>query len=162
MAAGFGGDGLVQARERASELRARALELADLELSAYVPVLVALRLPQSDPTRSHQIERARSDASQPPLEIAAIGAELAELAARTALICSRHLVGDVVAGAVLAEGACRASARLVEINLTGADDDARARRAGELAREAAAAREQALQAREHGENDETASEQPPA
>ena len=151
MAASFGGDGLAQAGERANELRARALQLAEIELTAYEPVLAALRLPASDPDRARTIVQARSRASQPPLEIAAVGAELAELAAGTALTCSRHLVGDVVAGAVLAEGACRASARLVEINLTGAEDDSRVRRAGELARDAAAAREQALQGREQGE-----------
>jgi methenyltetrahydrofolate cyclohydrolase len=143
MAAGFDGDSLGDVGERAKQLRTRALELAEVELSAYEPVLAALRLPQADPQRSQRIAQARAEASQPPIEIAAIGAELAELAARTARACSRHLVGDVVAGAVLAEAACRAAARLVELNLSGVDDW-RGQRAGELAREAAASREQAL------------------
>ena len=150
MAAGFGGDGLDAAGERATQLRARALELAETELSAYQQVLVALRLPQTDPERSQRIAQARSEASQPPLEIAAIGAELAELAMRTLGACSRHLVGDVAAAAVFAEAGCRASSRLVEINLSGADDDSRLRRAAELARQAAAAREQALRVSEQG------------
>jgi formiminotetrahydrofolate cyclodeaminase len=57
---------------------------------------------------------------------------------------SRHLAGDAIAAALLAEGACRAAAELVAINLYGSDDRERRRRAAELARRAAAAREEAL------------------
>jgi hypothetical protein len=53
-----------------------------------------------------------------------------------------------VTGAVMAEAACRAAGRLVEINLAGAPDDPRLGRVAEAARRAGAAREEALVARE--------------
>ncbi len=144
MAAGFGGDGSDGARLRAGELRARAVELADVELSAYEPVLTAMRLSASDPQRERRVTEARLTASDSPLEIARVGAEVASLAAQTARRCSRHLVGDAVAGAVLAEAACAAAARLVEINLEGTGEDLRLRRAAGLRTDAATARERAL------------------
>ncbi len=144
MAAGFGGAGAGDVQLRAAELRARALELADVELSAYEPVLVAIRLPASDPHRDRRVTEARLSASDSPLQIAEVGAELASLGAQTARRCSRHLVGDAVAGAVLAEAACAAAVRLVEINLEGSDEGLRLRRAAALRTDAAAAREWAL------------------
>jgi methenyltetrahydrofolate cyclohydrolase len=144
MAAGFGDAGLGDAGLRAAQLRERALELATGDLRSYEPVLVAMRLPASDPDRGQRLARARSDASRTPLEIAELAAELATLAARSAREGSPHLDGDATTAVLLAEAACRAAARLVEINLAGADENGRLVRARELAREAASAREQAL------------------
>lgn len=144
MAAGFGGDELAGAGRRAGELRTRALELAELELSAYEPVLAALRAPADDPGRGERLVAARSEASRSPLAIALVGAELAELAVQAQRDGSRHLEGDATAAALLAEGACRAAARLVEINLKDAGDQGPVRRAAALAGEAAAARGRSL------------------
>jgi formiminotetrahydrofolate cyclodeaminase len=57
----------------------------------------------------------------------------------------RSLAGDAIAAAVLAEAACRAAVRLVEINLRESAD-ARLEEAVRLAGDAAAARERALRA----------------
>ena len=61
---------------------------------------------------------ARDAASQSPLAIAGIAAELAELAGDLARTGNQNLSGDAIAGAVLAEAAAQATARLVTINLT--------------------------------------------
>jgi methenyltetrahydrofolate cyclohydrolase len=121
--------------ERAAALRARALELADEDLSSYGPVLDAQR---SDPER---LRAALSAASDTPLAIAAVGCEVAELAAELVHRRRRpHLEGDATAAALIAEAATRAAARLVELNLAGMPDDVRVRTAGEYVARAWAAR----------------------
>jgi formiminotetrahydrofolate cyclodeaminase len=142
MAAAFTPDGS-QTAARAGELRARALELAEVELHAYEPVLEALRLPRDDPERSGRVGAAQLEASKSPVEIAALGAELAEVSAELARTGNPNLAGDAIAGAVLAEAAAQAAARLVAINLTQGVEVAEA--AG-LARRALAARNAALAA----------------
>lgn len=127
--------------ERAGELRARALELAEIELRAYEPVLEALRLPRDEPQRADRVSVAQAKASQSPLEIARIAADLAELAAELARNGNPNLTGDAIAGAMLAEAAAQAAARLVAINLTEGPVVAQG---AELARRAAAARTTAL------------------
>jgi formiminotetrahydrofolate cyclodeaminase len=126
---------------RAGGLRGRALELAEVELHAYEPVLEALRLSREDPQRDARVEAARIEASQSPLEIAHIGAELAEGAADLARTGNPNLAGDAIAGALLACAAAQASARLVAINLTSGPAVAEAL---EQARRAATARDRAL------------------
>lgn len=116
MAARFAGDFALAHRVR--ELRARALELAEVELHAYEPVLEALRLPRHDPERAAHVDAARTEASQSPLEVAEVAAEVAEMAADIAHAGNPNLSGDAIAGALLAEAAAQAAARLVAINLT--------------------------------------------
>jgi methenyltetrahydrofolate cyclohydrolase len=140
MAAAFTPDREPVAR-RAGELRARALELAEVELHAYEPVLEALRLPREDPARADRVRAARDTASESPLEIARVGAELAELAADLARSGNRNLAGDAIAGALVAEAAAQAAARLVAINLT---DGPAVGEAAALARRALTARDEAL------------------
>ncbi len=128
----------------AGELRRLLLELGERELNAYEPVLDALRLPEADRDRPSRVHAARSAAAESPLAIARAAAELAVLAAELAGTGNRNLQGDAVAGTLLAEAACAAAVRLVEINLAGTDDPRR-REAGELARRALRAREAALE-----------------
>jgi formiminotetrahydrofolate cyclodeaminase len=139
MAARFAGDW--SRAHRARELRARALELAEIELNAYAPVLDALRLPRDDPERAARVDAARTEASQSPLEVAQIGAEVSELAAELATAGNPNLTGDAIAGALLAEAAAQAAARLVAVNLT---DGPMVNQAAEFARRAHEARERAL------------------
>jgi methenyltetrahydrofolate cyclohydrolase len=141
MATSFTQDDLDPQFQRAGEMRTRALELAEIELHAYEAVLEALRLPHEDPQRPERIRAAQTEASQSPLEIARVAAELAELGADLAQTGNPNLAGDAIAGALLAEAAAQAAARLVAINLTEGADVAEA--AG-LARRALAARDAAL------------------
>jgi formiminotetrahydrofolate cyclodeaminase len=126
--------------ERAATLRARALELAEEDLSSYARVLDAERLPAEDPTRLERVRAALSAASDTPLAIAAVGCEVAELGAEVARGARVHVEGDAAAAALLAEAATRAAARLVELNLAAMPDDVRLRTAGEYAARAWAAR----------------------
>jgi methenyltetrahydrofolate cyclohydrolase len=140
MAASFT-EGADASLERAGRLRARALELAEIELHAYEPVLEALRLPREDPERGARVDAARTEASRSPLEIARVGAELAELAGELAHTGNPNLSGDAVTAALLAEAGAQAAARLVAINLTEGPE---VEESSQLAQRALAARERAL------------------
>jgi formiminotetrahydrofolate cyclodeaminase len=129
---------------RAGALRDRSLELADRELHSYEPVLKALRLPASDPEREMRVASAMAAASAAPLAIASVGAQLAGIAAETVDGVSDQLIGEAVVASELAEGACRAAARLVEINLAGAAADPRLTEVAGLVKAAAEARAETL------------------
>ncbi len=145
MVAGFAdGEAAGAARGRAGELRERALELAERDLSSYRPVLEALRLPADDDRRAPAVAMALSNAAEVPLEVAQIGAEVATLAGRLGQRAGRHVNGDAVAAAVLAESACQAAGALVTLNLRGAGDS-RPDRAAEFVHAATVARQHALQ-----------------
>ena len=131
-------------RERAGELRAQALELAERELSVYGAVLDALREPEDAPGRTERLDAALSEAADSPLAVARAAAEVAELAAEAASTGNRHLRGDAVAGALLAESACCASSRLADLNLAGRPGDPRRTEASELTQRALHARLMAL------------------
>jgi formiminotetrahydrofolate cyclodeaminase len=109
---------------RAAALRAEALRLGEEDLTAYAPVLEAARA--GDAARLAAAKRA---AAETPLAIAEAAAAVAELARALASVGRPGLVGDALAGADLAAAAARAAARLVEINLAEAPDDARVGRA---------------------------------
>jgi formiminotetrahydrofolate cyclodeaminase len=126
--------------ERAAVLQARALELADDDLSSYARVLEAERLPADDATRPERVRAALSAASDVPLAIAAVGCEVAELAAEVARGARLHVEGDAAVAALIAEAATKGAARLVELNLATMPDDVRLRTAAEYAARAWAAR----------------------
>jgi methenyltetrahydrofolate cyclohydrolase len=125
--------------DRARELRAWALQLAEIERHAYEPVLEALRIDRADPEREARLAGARAKASGSPLNIARAGAEVAALAAESAGGGSPHLLGEALAAARLGAGASRAAAELVEINLRDQPEDPRLEEAAALARGAEAA-----------------------
>jgi methenyltetrahydrofolate cyclohydrolase len=129
---------------RAGALRDRALELAERERESYGPVLDALRLPRSDPDRETRLASALAAASTAPLAIASVGAQLAGIAAETVDGVSDQLVGEAVVAAELAEGACRAAARLVQINLAAVPADPRLTEVAGLVTAAAEARAETL------------------
>ena len=115
MAAGIGdaaGPDVVRARA----LRARALELAEQELSSYAPVLEARRLPVDDPARRARIAAALEQASAVPREIAAVAAEIVVLAQRAGAEVSAAVRSDAETGRLLAEAAGTAAALLVATN----------------------------------------------
>jgi len=135
---------MAKIHSRARARRAELLELAEVELQAFEPVLEALRLPADTPERGARISAARSRAAQPPHEVARAAAEIARLASETAQNGNPQLMGDAVVGALLAEAACRAAARLVEINLRELGTDPRLAEVAELVQEAVRAREEVL------------------
>jgi formiminotetrahydrofolate cyclodeaminase len=135
---------MTEIQARAHDLRARVMVIAEEELHAYEPVLDALRLPADDPGRPERLDAALSAAARSPLAVAQAAAEVAELAAEAARTGNLHLQGDAVTGALLAEAACRAAARLVEINLARRPGDGRHQQIAELVSRASAARDGAL------------------
>ena len=98
-----------RAADHAGALRARALRLAEEELSSYAPVLEA--------RDEHERELALAAASEPPAHIAETAAEVAELGVEVAASSSPSVRGDALTGVVLAEAAASAAFRLVEINV---------------------------------------------
>ena len=138
MAAGLAND--AGAASRASALRAQAVELAELELSSYAPVLEAARLPRDDPSRGTRLEETLLEASRTPLGIAERAAEAAELGARVARGSSPSVRGDALTGTLLAEAAAAAAAALVQINLARHPAAAEVERAREARARAARAR----------------------
>jgi formiminotetrahydrofolate cyclodeaminase len=135
-----------EVRERAAAIRSAATRLADEDAAAYAGVIEAWRAPREDAGRAARVAGALSRAADVPLAIAEHAADAAELAATVAQHGNRNLRGDAVTGALLAEAAGLAAARLVEINLESVPGDARAQRARDLARRALAARARALAA----------------
>ncbi len=102
------------------ELRARLLALGDEDAAAYT----AFMRTRSDADRDRTVDV--------PLAIAEAAAAVASLARELARRGNPRVAGDAEAGAELAAAAARVGARLVEINLAGADD-------GRLSRARAAA-----------------------
>ena len=109
------------AAEQAADLRARALQLAEEELSSYAPVLEAR-------TEADRVT-ALDAASEPPAQIAEVAADVAELGASVAGSASEAVRGDALTGVTLAEAAASAAARLVAINVGSGPVFERAREA---------------------------------
>jgi formiminotetrahydrofolate cyclodeaminase len=114
---------------RAKELRERLAGLAPRDAAAYEGFLAARR-------QGGDMREALSAASDIPLRIAEAAVEVAELATLVAERGNPNLRSDASTGALIAGGAARAAASLVEVNL-GRADDPRARRARELGEAAA-------------------------
>jgi len=94
--------------DQADRLRRQAADLADLDARAYQAVLDA---------GPGQRREALYGAAHVPLEIAGIGALVAQLAVRVAEAGNPNLRGDAVTGAVLAAASARSAACLVDINV---------------------------------------------
>lgn len=134
------------ARAQAQALRRRALRLAEQDFELYARARARLDARgRADPdkareeTRDWQLGQAVEDAAGPPLELARCARDIAVLGQAV----TAHGAGDVRAeaavAAVLASGAARACAHLVEINLVVGGDRDPAVEARTLAEEAAEA-----------------------
>jgi formiminotetrahydrofolate cyclodeaminase len=126
---------------QAKVLRERLAELAPLNDEVYEQALASLRLPEGvdDESRRTLIGTSLERAAAFPLAIAEAASNVAELAAVVAEDGDPTVRADATAAAMLALGATRAAAHLVEINLGVLEHDERLLRATRLAADAAAA-----------------------
>lgn len=136
----------VAAQARALRLRLALLAHADTE--AYGAALAAMRLPRELPQKQRDeiLGRTLERAADVPLAIADAAADVADLAANAAANGKPRLVPDAVAAAELADGAARAAALLVGVNLATGPDDARTLLAAESVARASSARARAQEA----------------
>ena len=112
-------------RDRAGELRALVLALADEDVAAYGAVLAA----RGDQARFREALAAAAD---PPLRIARYCAELWELAVAAAANARGGVRGEALAAVAFSGAAVAAAVPLVELNLGGAPADPRLSEAREL------------------------------
>ena len=141
-ARGSGGEGMGGAAAQAKALRQRAERLAADNASAYADALRALGEVDAATGggRDEQLGAVLARAADVPLAIAELAADVAALAAELAGDADSAIRGDVVSAAILAEGAARAAAHLVSINLSATAAGPRvraARRSSERATDAA-------------------------
>jgi formiminotetrahydrofolate cyclodeaminase len=126
---------------QATALQRRLAELAPANDEAYEHALAALQL-SSDANpeqRDYELAESLNRAAALPLAIAEAAANVSELAAVVAEEGNPAHRPDAAAGAMLALGATRAAAYLVEVNLGVLEQDERLLRASRLAADAAAA-----------------------
>ena len=122
---------------QALALAGRLTKLASLDADVFAVALGALKQATErsnsgatgSDSRDFQLGRTLQQAAAVPLAIAQAAADVALLAAEVARSGQSELREDAVAAAVLAEGAARAAAHLVAINLASRPDDDRAARA---------------------------------
>jgi len=134
--------GALDLAEQADRLRYQVTQLVDMDARAYAAVLDARRRPGG---RSADLREALRGAATVPLEIAAIGARVAQMAARVAAAGNPNLRGDAVTGAVLAAASARSAACLVDINVAwGELEPSLSQRAAQAVAEAGDAAERTL------------------
>jgi methenyltetrahydrofolate cyclohydrolase len=101
---------------RADRLRDEAIALADEDARCYSAVLEAYRRPR-DPERPAAIVQALGAAADVPLAVVERAREIGELGLLVRHQGNRNLHGDAASAVLLADGAARAAAYLVEINV---------------------------------------------
>jgi len=99
---------------------------------------------ESGERRDFTLGRAFARAAEPPLLIAEVATDVANLAVVVVRSGEPSLRADAATAAALAAAAARAAAELVAVNLTASVGDERVLRAGRLADEAARAAESAF------------------
>lgn len=126
---------------QAEALRYRAAPLAQRDADEYEAALRAHgdEKQEAGDRRDFALGRAFARAAEPPLEIAAIAADVSRLSVTVAERGEPALRADAVAAALLSAAAAAAAAELVAVNLTASESDERVLRARSLADEAAEA-----------------------
>jgi methenyltetrahydrofolate cyclohydrolase len=127
---------------QAGVLRERATALVQADADAYRRALEsraeAARLPPS--RRDFELGRAFAAAAEPPLELARIAADVADLARLVGANGDPRVHPDAEAAVELAAAAARGARALVEVNLTALPGDERLAEADRLAAAAAGER----------------------
>jgi methenyltetrahydrofolate cyclohydrolase len=124
---------------QAESIRERAAALADEDAEVYRQALEA-RAAQADDKQERRdwaLGRATAAAAEPPLALARLAADLAELCRAAAGRVEPRVQADVVAAAALAAGVAHGARELVAVNLTALPDDPRVAEADRLAADAA-------------------------
>lgn len=135
------------ARAQAQALRTRALKLAQSGAQAHAEAVAKLKArgrdgePKEERTevRDWRLGHAVEQAAEPPLDLAACGLDIAQLAQTISIHAAGDVRADAVVAAQLAAAAAAAGAHLVAINLVVGGDREPAMRARTLAQAAAAA-----------------------
>ncbi|TMM11891.1 MAG: formiminotransferase-cyclodeaminase [Actinobacteria bacterium] len=127
---------------QAEQLRLRVAGAARVNALRYPRALAAPDTTASLPEdrRDWEIGLAYAQAAEPPLELARIAADVAELGGAVAAGADPALRADAIAAAHVAAGAARGAVALVATNLTASPDDERvadAKRCAEAAQQAA-------------------------
>ena len=120
---------------QAEALRERAVQLVDEDAEAYGRALEA-RAAADDKARPEQRDWALGQitaaAAEPPLRLARLAADLAELCAAAGARVEPRVHADVAAAAALAAAVARGARELVATNLTALAGDARVEEADHL------------------------------
>jgi methenyltetrahydrofolate cyclohydrolase len=121
---------------QAESLRERAARLVDDDAEAYRQALEARA--EADTTarpeqRDWSLGQATAAAAEPPLALARLAADLAELCTAAGDRVELRVRADVVAAAALAAAVARGARELVAVNLTALQDDPRVAEATKLA-----------------------------
>jgi formiminotetrahydrofolate cyclodeaminase len=130
---------------QAEALRRRALALARDDADA-LEAFLAARDTSVEPraeARDFHLGRTLERAADVPLAIAETACDVALLAAHAAELGDGEVRADAVTAVLLAHGAARAAAHLVEVNLTSGVADERVLRVHDLVRTAGTAADQA-------------------
>ena len=118
---------------QALAIRDRVAPLAHDDAQAWQDAVEALRHASSSSDGASpgdtELERKLDLAAAIPLEIAALGADVAELAALAGDLCDGAYRADAAAAAALAAGGASAAAHLVRVNLAIREGDDRLERA---------------------------------
>lgn len=131
---------------QADVLRDRLVGLAQSDTEVYGRALRTLSHPEELPPdrRDHELGTALAQAAEAPLAIAAAAADVALLAAEAADRGDLRGQADAQVALVLAAAAAQAAARLVEVNLSAREADARVQEARAAAAMAARASREAF------------------
>jgi formiminotetrahydrofolate cyclodeaminase len=127
---------------QAEALRERAAQLVDEDAEAYRQALET-RAAADDTAKPEQrdwaLGRATAAAAEPPLALARLAADLAELCAAAGARVEPRVHADVAAAAALAAAVARGARALVATNLTALPGDARVEEADRLVADTEAA-----------------------
>lgn len=128
---------------QAESLRERATGLVNEDAEVYRRALEARAAEDDDKQerRDWALGRATAAAAEPPLALARIAADLAELCRASAERVEPRLRADLVVAAALAAGVARGARELVAVNLTALADDPRVAEANRLVAAASEAAE---------------------
>lgn len=120
---------------QAEALRERAVQLVDEDAEAYRRALEA-RAAADEKARPEQrdwaLGQVTAAAAEPPLALARLAADLAELCAAAGARVEPRVHADVAAAGALAAAVARGARELVATNLTALDGDARVEEADRL------------------------------